>query len=625
MKTIQVGSLAYFDGKAGVVVELISLNEVLFRQLEDDSVKVVPASLVTRSIPNPNVTTRHVDVDEDMWREAHERFELIKPLIEKPGRTSSDVKAVASAAKKGPATIYRWVKRYEETGLVASLLRTPRSDKGASRLDPEVEDIVNTLIREIYLVPERPTISALYTAIKMECRSSDLEPPSKILVHRRVESINPKELLHERHGRKASKQKYKPVVGKFPGGEYPYQVFQMDHTPMDIVVVDEQDRIPIGRPFLTIAIDVASKVLPGFVITLEHPSALSVGLCVAHAVSKKGQWLSQRGIDVDWPMYGKMQKIHVDNGADFRSDALKRACEEHDIILDFRPKGEPNYGPHVERAFLRFMKKCHELRGTTFSNVKERLDYDSDGKACMTLKELEVWFAVFVTHCYHHEPHRGISNVPPINLYNRFIFGDKDRLGIGLPEPIDNEEKFSLDFMPFFMRTIQRTGVEIDYIRYYSSSLQPWIGLKDPEDKNKTRKYIFARDPRNISQLYFLNPSTKKYETIPCLDNSRPPISLWEMKAVKKMLEDDPLMTVNEDTIFDGVRKMRKIEQESLEKTRLAKKSRANEKRKRRMAERRLHWDHEDKMTKEVSYTELNNDEYDTEGLTPFSEIDIDV
>ncbi|MFP3467911.1 transposase, partial [Leifsonia sp. SIMBA_070] len=65
--------------------------------------------------------------------------------------------------------------------------------------------------------------------------------------------------------------------------------------------------------------------------------------------------MAKHDIAAEWPIYGKMQKIHVDNAKEFRGNMLTRACQQHGIILEYRPKGQPNYGPHVERAFRTFM------------------------------------------------------------------------------------------------------------------------------------------------------------------------------------------------------------------------------------------------------------------------------
>jgi putative transposase len=51
---------------------------------------------------------------------------------------------------------------------------------------------------------------------------------------------------------------------------------EIDHTLVDTHIVDAKDRGPLGRPWLTIAIDVATRVVLGFCLTLESPSRLSV-------------------------------------------------------------------------------------------------------------------------------------------------------------------------------------------------------------------------------------------------------------------------------------------------------------------------------------------------------------
>lgn len=80
---------------------------------------------------------------------------------------------------------------------------------------------------------------------------------------------------------------------------------QIDHTVIDLIIVDERDRSPIGRPYLTIAIDIFSRAILGMVVTMEAPSSVSVGLCLAHAVSDKRPWLERLGVQMDWVMSGK--------------------------------------------------------------------------------------------------------------------------------------------------------------------------------------------------------------------------------------------------------------------------------------------------------------------------------
>lgn len=76
---------------------------------------------------------------------------------------------------------------------------------------------------------------------------------------------------------------------------------QIDHTVVDLIVVDERHRLPIGRPYVTAEIGVFSRCIVGLVVTLEAP-ALSAGLCLAHLVTDKRAWLERLGVEVAWPM-----------------------------------------------------------------------------------------------------------------------------------------------------------------------------------------------------------------------------------------------------------------------------------------------------------------------------------
>jgi len=133
-------------------------------------------------------------------------------------------------------------------------------------------------------------------------------------------ALNPAELTAAREGAKVARQRHRPV----PGGyrvERAYEVVQIDHTLVDVIVVDRSHRKPLQRPWLTLAIDIASRTVAGFYLTLEPPSALSVSLAIQHVVQPKGHWLDSLGIDADWPAAGLPETIHVDNAKEFRSKA----------------------------------------------------------------------------------------------------------------------------------------------------------------------------------------------------------------------------------------------------------------------------------------------------------------
>jgi putative transposase len=89
------------------------------------------------------------------------------------------------------------------------------------------------------------------------------------------------EVRRSREGRDAVRP-LQSAGGNVPAIMAPLDQVQIDHTVIDLIVVDDRDRQPIGRPYLTVAIDVYSRCLLGMVVTLEAPSSVSVGLCIAH-------------------------------------------------------------------------------------------------------------------------------------------------------------------------------------------------------------------------------------------------------------------------------------------------------------------------------------------------------
>jgi putative transposase len=124
--------------------------------------------------------------------------------------------------------------------------------------------------------------------------------------------------MAKRHGGKKAREKYEPLHGSFPGANVPLAVYQIDHSPIDVILVDEKYRRPIGRGYLTIVTDSCTRMLAGFCASLDAPGALTAGLAMSHAILPKAKWLAERGIDANWPICGVPAKVYADNASEFR-------------------------------------------------------------------------------------------------------------------------------------------------------------------------------------------------------------------------------------------------------------------------------------------------------------------
>ena len=574
-----------------IVIELQGLENVLCRRLSSNETLILPAidlrPAVNQALSAPNGLQRPdlASIPDDVWKIASWQHEVIRKLHEigRYKRSHAQVLEASQALGKSPQTIYRLLKRFANDETITVFLPKERADKGRTKLHGDVELVLQNAIKRHLLKRETGTLKSVHIDVVQECRLKGLQPPSRSLVRLRYLAIPEKERVAARQGSKVAKERFTPLRGSFPGADHPLAVVQIDHTPVDLIIVDEIYRKPIGRPTLTIAIDVYSRVLLGFNLWLEAPGAASVGLCLEHAMLPKEKWLAERAVSAAWPCYGRPRKIHTDNAKEFRGTVLERACQAYGIDLEQRPRGSPHFGGHVERSFRTYMRKTHTLPGTTFSNTRKKHDYDSTGKAILTLREFEAWFATYITKAYHHDFHAGINSTP-IARFQEGLLGTADKPGIGLPERFVDEAQLRLDFLPFIERTVQPYGVLIDHVHYNSDILRSRIREKDPRNPKEAREFIFRRDPRDVSIIYFWDPDLKSYHEIPYAHLGRPPASLWEVKAAVREMQARGKQHVNENSIFEAIAEMREIEAKAAQSTKSA---RRNEER-RRSAERAI-------------------------------------
>jgi putative transposase len=462
-------------------------------------------------------------------------------MVAAPAKNAA-VEEVAAKYGVNRSTLYRWLLRYQEGGGRLSALAPKKcGSKNPSRLDPKVEALVCEAVDNFFLQQPRKPVTSVWDDLETTCLAIGLEPPHINTLRNRIKRLDEYLVLERRYSAKTAREKLGALPSAFKGASAPHALVQIDHTKVDVLLVDEETRLPIGRPWLTLVEDIYSRMVLGFHISLDPPSELSVGLAIAHAVLPKESWLAEHGIDLVWPCQGLLGCVYVDSGLDLNGSLMRRGCEEYGIDLQNRPLGQPDFGGHIERLMGTLMRKTHELPGTTYSSVAEKGDYDATAQACVTLQEFETWLARYILGVYHNRPHRGIDRQTPIQRYESWFQEQGKNLGIiGAPLPED-PHRFRLDFLPSKEQTIQRYGVEMLHGTLYSAdTLRPFMKEKDPEDPKKGRRFRFAYDPRDISIIYFWHPVAEEYTPIPWKDSSRRPMSLWELrrKAQEKAPED---------------------------------------------------------------------------------------
>ena len=231
-------------------------------------------------------------VDEEGWKIAWQRLEAIRPLLESKRYARSDVDARAAEVGFTASTLYTWLGRYRGTRDLTALVPQQRGwTKGASRITAEAETVIAQAIKDVYLKKDRRRVVKVVQQVRSVCRKRGMTAPSEPTIRARVAKISEEEKMRKRGMAEEANRRFTQVRGNFPGADYPLAVLQIDHTMVDLVVVDDIHRLPIGRPWITVGIDVYSRMLPGVHLSFDSPCTASVARCVAQAVLPKEELL----------------------------------------------------------------------------------------------------------------------------------------------------------------------------------------------------------------------------------------------------------------------------------------------------------------------------------------------
>ena len=477
--------------------------------------------------------------DKD-WEEAERRAQVIAEL---PVRlTQGNVDWAMRQLNVSRSTLFRLVKQFREDGRTSALLWDTRGPKpGMQPLDPAVEAIVSHHFRVFYATRRKPTRTRFWREIAADCQAQGLAPPSIRRLGRWLEGHDQAKLMARREGKDKAERRHLATPGGLTA-DSPLDIVQIDHTKADVTVVDPVTRRPLGRPTLTVAIDVNTRMVLGFHLSLEPPSLLAVALCLTHAVMDKSHWLTARGISTDWAAQGIPNAIYVDNGAEFHARAFERACSEYQIDLRHRPPGTPRYGGHIERLIGTMMGAIHLLPGSHFSNIFERGDLDAEAEAVMTLGELETWLTLEITGSYHPRVHSALEKSPSA-AWGAQADETKPRMPVDL-------RQFLVDFLPSEQRVLQRDGLHLFHIRYWADELRWLMG-------RESRKFTLKYDPRDLSRIFVLTENGI-IEARPA-DLTRPAITLWEHRAARRALREAGRRSVDEELIFRTIEAQREL------------------------------------------------------------------
>lgn len=521
----ETGETVQWASRLWRVVAPWSITEAILQDVSSDTMMVAPfkeLSPIAAADTQTPVPDKSQVPDAD-WNAAVKVYQVIKPLYEDPHRTVKKVETAAEARGVTRATVYVWLARYRDNPYAETFLPQKRGIKRGTRLLVAVaEKVIADAIEERSLTRNGLTGGKFVKLVQRICRQSGIKAPCKAAILHRLEPFKGYSGLRARRGRKQADDVRAPRPGSHDVAE-PLEEVQIDHTLIDIIAVTcDEHRYVVGRPWLTLGIDVCTRLIMGYYLAYEHPNVYSVGLATAFACFEKAPLLRAMGIDdAEWGAQGVMKRILLDNAREHKAASYVWACANRGIEVVYRE--QPHYGGHIERLIGTTMRSFHALPGTTRESVEKRGDYDSQGTATMTFDEINR-FLVQKFCAYNHAVHSALDQSPWSLWQARFTRGDPP--AYQPPRLLDDPEKFLLDLMPYRIRVVRRDGLHMFGVPYWTPELQTWVH----NHENVRVPY----DPRDISKVYLPVPGAKSPLIVPAADLRFPRISLSEWNKRKQ-------------------------------------------------------------------------------------------
>jgi putative transposase len=505
------------------------------------------------------------------YERAQRILDAMKPLLENPLRTEANVIEAAKMVGMGKSRFYWLMRAYQDAPDLSTLIPDrPGPEKGGRKLSAELEAIVAAALLKTHRTKQRQRVSETIKEVGRGCKAAGLEPPHDNTIRARVAALPRARTLRER-GYDDEAKALRPLRGNYEARR-PLEIVQMDHHEADVELVDDLMRLPIGRPWITVLIDVCTRMVVGLSVSMQRPSAFMAGTCVASALMPKAGYLKRIGVEGVWDAWGQITNLHMDNAKEFRGNLIKTSCEAYGINPIYRPVRTPHYGGHIERLMGTIAGEIRNLPGATYSNPKERKGTDPEKTAALTVSEFERHLVDWIVNVYHKRGHAGLDGIPPATFWE-FKTTPEDGKPSGLVQSLPRDpERLRIDFLPFKTPTVSRNGLRVELIDYQDDYFAARVAEPDPKNRKAKRKYLVRYDPRNLSYVWALVDETGLYRRVPMWRKGRPAVSLWEWRAVKMHFKALGKKAVDDDAMFRKLAELRDKAAAALARTKTARK-----------------------------------------------------
>ena len=418
-------------------------------------------------------------------------------------------------------TVARWYAEYNQSGKAIESLVPKHHLKGRSGHQKRDDGIFfEKILKEHYLTTRRPTIASSYELYDSYITNENTKFPDKRLIaisrrafFYRIKKLSPYEKTLKRYGKDYADRKFR-TVRQIPKVSRVLERVEIDHTPLDLIIVDDNLLLILGRPYITVLIDCYSKCIIGVYVGYKEPSYDSVRRALVNACLSK-EWITNKYpcIKKTWPCEGKIGILVPDNATEFWSSSLDDACLSQVGDIDFNQVGKPWLKPLIERFFGTLNKKfLVSIPGKTFSSASELKGYKPDKDAVMRFSTFMEQLYKWIVDIYHYEPNSSGTEIPIIK-WNESI----ERISIQTYRGY-SAEKLLIDLAKVDICSLGHDGININNLRYSSDELTEYRKNTPLEQGKKNLQVKVKTIHTSIAEIYVYLDTEKRYIKVPCVD-----------------------------------------------------------------------------------------------------------
>lgn len=364
-------------------------------------------------------------------------------------------------------SVMRWMRKFEQRGAnIESLVSGNAIRETQLRIALPLRQLIQATLRKRYFVRNGDSLRSVYQRVANSLNESPVSDPPLVLsestVRRIAAETDPYHRDRARYGASYAAAKWRHAIG----GVYatrPMQRVEIDHTLLDLYVLDDKRGIPLGRPTITMLIDAYSGYILSLYVSFEGGSIGRIAQAIKFSLQPKFELVKALGLTNGWHTPGIWETLVLDNGLEFHSSQMRTMSMELCCDLEYCPVRKPWFKPVIERAMLELARILPiPGRPEKFLGVKDVVD--PKRSACVMFSDLcnaLVKWAV---------------DVHPLQVNERKVARPIDLLLEGLenmPPPAFVDDLRSLDVIGGIAKTmrVRHSGIEMQSLTYRSPEL----------------------------------------------------------------------------------------------------------------------------------------------------------